>query len=204
MKIARLLNTENKHVDIQNSNTVLPSASLILCCTPPAEGSDSNQRTGRSLKVDKIDLLLQFTYSTGTPATCAVQSQIFNWYLVRYLKTPSSGGTTVFNITEFLNQDANSQYTPMSLINDDTDENFQVMAAGTQHLTLPFLPTVASAFNAIQTHTHQCSFHQTFNGTTAATITDNCVFLVVTAMNASNTGGISNCTSTMRMWFVDN
>lgn len=203
--IMSLMNTENKHVDtVATAQTVHNTSSLVYGIGTVAQGSADNQRTGDSIKVDSIDLLFDFIYSSGTPATSATQDQMFNWYLVRYLKTPSSSGTVAFNISEFLNQDGNSNYTPISLPNTDTNENFQVMSSGQVSIMLPYLPTVSSNVHKVVEVSHKCSFHQTYSGSASTTIVDNMTFLVFTAISPLNTGGLSSVTVSARMWYIDN
>lgn len=198
-------NTEDKHADTQftSTSTVL-SSPLLYAITPPAQGDDSNQRDGRSIKVNKIDLNMYFNYSTGTPATSAYQNQVFNWYVIRYLKTPSTNGTTNFTIADFLNNDAGGSTSPLSLPNTDTAENFSVLATGQVNIDLSYNTTISTNKCRMVEITIPVSFHQTFNGTATTTITDNCVFVLITALNPINTGGVSQVSGSNRLWFVDN
>jgi hypothetical protein len=203
-KIVKLLNTENKHLDTWQSYTALPTSPIVVNLGNVAEGSDSNQRTGRSIKVNKIDIIWNFTFSSGTPATSSTTNQYFNYYVVCYLKTPSTSGGSGFGIGELFDQDGSSNDSVLSLINDDTDENFQVMEAGQVEITLPYLGTVATYKSKVVTTTHRCNFHQTFNGSSASTICDNTIFVVVTALNPLNSGGVSSVQINSRIWFIDN
>ncbi len=205
-RVMSLLNTEDKQINTLSTlqNVWSTGGPLIAGLGTVAQGTASNQRTGDSIKINRIDLIMNFQYSTGTPATCGIQAQVFNWYLIRYLKTPSTGGTTAFASTEFLDLDGNSLITPMSFPNTDTNQNFQVMASGQVHLELPIFSTANSQVNKVVSITHGCSFHQDYSGASATTITDNMVFLFVNGLNVVNTGGTSGVTYSCRMWYIDN
>ncbi len=200
-----VVNAEEKQIfTLATSQTVTSAASLVYGIGTVAQGSASNQRSGDSIKITRIDLILKFNYNTGTVATTSSTNQVFNWYLVRYKKTPASSGTTAFNISEFLNQDQNSQYTPCSFPNPDTNENFQLMSNGQIELTLPTATTAPNGISRLNSITHNCNFHQEYSGSANTTITDNMCFVVVTALNAANTGGTSSVDIESAMWYVDN
>jgi hypothetical protein len=200
-----LMNTEEKHIDtIQTAVSVVNSGSQIIGLGTMAQGTTSSTRTGDSIKVIRIDLLMAFTFSSGTTATSTVGQQTFNWYLVRYLKTPSTSGTSSFGIAEFLNQDPGNTYTPLSLTNTDTNQNFQLMGSGQVNIQLQAIPATTFQVTKVVELSHPCSFHQDYSGASASTITNNMVFLVVTALNASNTGGTSTVQFSERMMYVDN
>jgi hypothetical protein len=204
-ELRKLLNTEEKHIDtIIGATTVSFTASNIILIGTVAEGSDSNQRTGRSIKIVRTDLLFYFNFSSGTVATSSQQNQYFNWYYIKYTKTPSSSGGSIFSIAEFLNQDAGSNYTPMSLPNPDNNENFVILASGQQEVELTVETGVTSVRFKIQQIQSERSFHQTYNGTASTNICDNCTFLVVTALQPANTGGISQYAASIRQWYIDN
>jgi len=199
-----LINTELKHIDSSVANfTVNLSTPVVQTLITVAQGSASTQRTGDSVKFNRIDINFQYTFDSGTVATTAAQNQVFNWYLVRYLKTPSSGSVN-FAITDFLLTDANGFNSPMSQPNTDLNEDFQVMASGQVHLDLHFNTTSISRVTKMVEISHTCSFHQTFSGASAATNVDNSVHLVFTAISGGNGGGQSNCAYFARMFYVDN
>jgi len=200
--LKRLLNTEEKHIDtLTGATTVTSGSSLISSIGTMAEGSDSNQRTGRSVKIIRTDLLMSFQYSTGAPGTQAFQNQVFNWYLVKYNKTTSNAA---FSIADLLNQDPGSNYTAISLPNPDLNQNFTILDAGVVDVDLTEATTVTSARVVIKQVTVNRSFHQIYSSTTAASITDNMCFLVFTAFQPINTGGLSQIAYSARMWYVDN
>jgi hypothetical protein len=200
-----VINTEDKQIDtVATTQVVTSTSSLVYAIGTVAQGTSGLTRVGDSILINRIDLNLQFLFSTGTPATTASQNQIFRWFLVRYLKTPATNGVTAFLISEFLNVDSGSNYTPMSLPNTDTNENFQIMESGTVNLTVPSSTTAASAVTQMVTTSHTCHFHQTYNGSATNSITDNMVFMVFVALNGANAGGSSNVLVSSRMWFVDN
>lgn len=200
-----VVNAEEKQIyTLATSQTVASSASLVYGIGTVGQGTASNQRVGDSIKITRIDLNLKFNYGTGTPATTSSLNQVFNWYLVRYKKTPSTSGTTAFNISEFLNQDQNSQYTPCSFPNPDTGGNFQLMANGQVEIILPTVPTAAAGLSRVISISHNSNFHQEYSGSANTTITDNMCFLVVTALNNGNTGGFTSVDIQSAMWFVDN
>jgi hypothetical protein len=202
----KLLNVENKHIDTQvaaSGNAVNSGSSSIIYIAPPGEGSDNNQRTGRSIKVDRIDYTFIFRYSAGSSSTL-LQSQTFRWFIVKYLKTPSSSGTSSFGISDFLVTDPNSQYTPLSLPNTDTAENFEILDSGIICLDLQGYTANATAVERVLSGTVNCGFHQTFNNTTYSSVVDNALFVVMVALQGANTGGVSQVGYTMRMWYIDN
>ncbi len=198
-----VVNTEEKQIfTLATAQNVLSSSSLVYGIGTVAQGSASNQRSGDSIKITRIDLILGFAYGSGTATT--EFSQTFNWYLIRYKKTPSSSGTTAFGIAEFLNADGNGNYTPLSFPNPDTNENFQLMGCGTVDIQLPTTTSANGIIRKIVPFSHTCNFHQEYSGSANTTITDNMCFVVLTAINAGNTGGTSTVTVQSAMWYVDN
>jgi len=198
-----VVNTEDKHIDFNQSNTtVTPTSSQIFPIIPPAAGTSIDQRIGDSIKVHKFQANLLFQYGCGT--TAQFESQMLNWYLVRYLKTPPSSGTSAFTIAEFLDTDVNSNYTPLSMADPNTNENFVVMGSGTVQIDLNTLAVANVLHQRLVTFEHNCQFHQTFNGSANTSICDNMCFFVVTALNAANTGGTSNVSITSRYFYIDN
>jgi hypothetical protein len=197
-----LINTEEKQIyTLATAQNVNNTTSLVYGIGTVAQGTSSSTRVGDSIKITRIDLNMLFQFGSGTATT--IFTQIFNWYLVRYKKTPSTSGTTAFGISEFLNQDANSQYTPLSFPNPDGNQNFQLMANGQVQLEVPTTTSASSTVQKIITLSHDCNFHQEYSGSANTTITDNMCFIVVTAQNAINTGGASNCLLQSAMWYVD-
>jgi hypothetical protein len=200
-----LMNTEDKQIyTLATVQAVVNSSSLVYGIGTMAQGSASNQRTGDSVKINRIQLNLVFSYNTGTPATNFSQNQVFNYYLVRYLKTPSSSGTVAFNISEFLNTDANGTYTPASFPNPDTNQNFHLITSGQIAVDLPFVPAAISATNKVVSLDLPVSFHQDYSGSASTTITDNMCFLVFTALSPNNAGGSSTVSVNAAMWYIDN
>lgn len=197
-----LINTEEKQIyTLSTAQNVNSSTSLVYGIGTMAQGTASNQRVGDSVKITRIDLNMLFQYGSGTATTSF--TQIFNYYLIRYKKTPTSSGTTAFNISEFLNQDGNSNYTPLSFPNPDNNQNFQLMANGTVQIDLPTATSASATGQRLVSLSHDCNFHQEYNGAANTTITDNMCFVVVTAQNAINTGGASNVLIQSAMWYVD-
>ncbi len=197
-----LINTEEKQIfTLATAQNVNSTTSLVYGIGTMAQGTASNQRVGDSVKITRIDLQMLFQYGSGTSTTQF--TQIYNWYLVRYKKTPSSSGTTAPNIAEFLNQDANSNYTPLSFPNPDTNDNFQLMATGTVQIDLPAQSTASATSQKLVRISHNSNFHQEYSGSANTTITDNMCFVIVTAMNGINTGGASNVLIQSGMWYVD-
>jgi hypothetical protein len=198
-----MLNVEKKRIDSLvgafNVNSTTPA---ILFVNAPAEGATNSQRTGDSIKVVRYDALVKFSYGTGTSNT--IGNQIFNYYLVRYLKTPSTAGSTPPGIGEMLLVDPDGNLTPLSLVNDDTIENFQFLLQGTIDVRPQYATAPNNNFSLLIPLSHECGFHQTFNNTTAASICDNAVFWIFTAANATNTAGSSTVEYSTRCWYVDN
>jgi len=204
-RLAMSVNTEEKQIyTISTAQSVLSTTSIIYGIGTMAQGNGGNQRSGDSVRICNIDLNLWFYYYSGTAATMGVQNQIFNWYLVRYLKTPSTSGTSSFTMSEFLNVDGNGNYTPLSFPNSDTNENFQVMSSGTVDVQLYNNPTANMYGSKLVNIRHPCSFHQDYTGSGSTTICDGMCFVVVTALNPINAGGGSSVVINAAMWYVDN
>lgn len=201
-----VVNTEEKNVDqLTGLTTVDTTNPYIAAILPPIQSLTGSGRIGDSILVNRIDLQIRFAYSTGTPATTSLQTQTFRWHLVRYLKTPSGGsGTGAFATADYLNVDSNGNFTPMSAPNSDLAEDFIVMETGLIELDLNLVTAGTSSVQKIIDISKPCHFHQTFTGSAVGTIVDNCVFLVFTALNASNTGGLSQIALTTRMFYIDN
>jgi hypothetical protein len=199
-----MFNTETKHMNTLTSVTSVYDADSEVFALPTCgQGTTNLTRTGDSIKITSIDLKVLFQFSSGTATSS--EDQTFNWYLVRYKKTPAASGATAFAISEFLDQDFNSTYTPMSMPNTDTAENFDVLACGIQTIQISsFVAGVTNGEHHILDLSLETDFHQTYNGTGASNICDNMCFFVVTALKNINTGGVSNCQVNARFYFVDN
>ncbi len=198
-----ILNTENKHVDTLSTPISISTAGSVSWIASPAEGDDSNNRNGRSIKIDRIDL---FLYTTWNPGTASLNDdQWMRWFVVRYLKTPSSAGSTPFSLNDFLNADPNTNRTVLSLPNTDTAENFQILDQGLYKVPV-YYATAATGqtSSAIIETSIPCNFHQTFNGTAATTVCDNSLFFVCVCLNSFSTGGQCNALPQFRVWYVDN
>jgi len=202
--LTSMLNVEDKQVyTLTTAQNVYNTQSLVIGVGTVAQGTASNQRTGDSIKVNRIDMNIAFYYGAGTAATSVQQDQVFNWYLVRYLKTPASSGTTAFNISEFLQTDMNGNYTPLSFPNTDTAQNFQIMISGQERVSINSIATGYISHKVV-TVSHTCSFHQDYSGSAATTITDGMIFFVCTADTLVNPGGFSTVAPNSCIWYVDN
>jgi len=205
MLIKSLLNVEDKRIyTLAGYQAVTNATSLVYGIGTVAQGSANNQRTGDTIKINRIDLIMGFSYTSGTAATTAMCNQIFNYYVVKYNKTPSVSGTVAFNISDFLNQDNNTQYTPASFPNSELAEDFTVLASGTVHVRLPIFTTANSQEIELVNLSIPCSYHQEYNGAANTTIVDNMTFVVVTALEPVNVGGTSTCLIQAVMWYIDN
>ncbi len=203
MFLKTMLNTEQKHIDTLTAPvTVVSTSSLVSALGTVAQGSSSSTRTGDSIRVRKMDFMLRFKYSTGT--TNSKEIQHFKYWVVRYLKTPASAGTAPFSINEFLVSDQAGNYSTSSFHNPDTMQNFFVHSVGELDINLHFNVGTDSDIVKIVELSIDCDFHQTYNGSTGSTVSDNMVFLVCVATNAVNTGGSSELGVSSRLWFVDN
>jgi hypothetical protein len=202
--IRTMFNTELKHIDtLLTSTTVQQGTTLVTPCGVTGTGTSNTSRVGESVRVNRIDLQLQFAYSNGT--TNSICGQIFKYWLVRYLKTPSTSGSTAFTLSEFLNTDSGAtNITPMSFHNPDTMENFQILACDQVAVTVPYGTTVDNSHSVIKEVTVDCNFHQTYNGSSGSNICDNMCFVVFVAQKPTNTGGVSTVLCSTRTWFVDN
>jgi len=201
-----VVNTEDKHVDVlPNLQAVHQTSPLVYGIGTMAQGTTNTTRIGDSILVNRIDMNFSFSYGTGTLATQTNEAQTFRWWLVRYLKTPASSGTTAFPISEFLNTDyTTTNYTVNSFPNTDTNENFQIMAEDTIEVILPTVSTVPTTRTVNRLISKSCHFHQSYNGAANTAIVDNMLFLVVVGLNPVNSGGPSGVYLGTRVWFVDN
>lgn len=200
-----MVNTEDKKVDnIAAAANCLSTTPIVYGIGTMAQGTTSAARIGNSIKINRIDLNMDFVYSTGTPATMNTGLQSFRYFLVKYLKTPSTNGTVAFATSEFLNVDVNGNYTTMSFPNSDTNENFQILAEGEVNIDLPVIGTVSIGSHRQVSLTRQCDFHQDYSGSAATTITDNMVWLVIVARFGANAGGVSQVEINARTWYIDN
>ncbi len=204
MMLKRLLNTEMKHVETRSSNNVSSGTPFVDPLGSPAEGTDSTNREGRSIKIQRIDFTLQCLFVTGTVATTAKQAQRFKWYLVRNNDTPSTSGASAFAIGDFLDLDVAGNHSALSLRDPDTFKDFTVLDCGILDLQAMYQATANQTVYGYVEASVNCNFHQSFNGTTAASIVENNICLVVTVANANDAGGNSSYNWNARLWFTDN
>lgn len=204
MMLQKLLNTEMKYVNTKTGNNITNTAGFVDVLTSAAEGSDSTQRTGRSIKIQRVDVNLEFIYSSGTAATSAEQDCRFSWFVIQYLATPSTSGATAFNIADFLDTDMSGNYTSMSMGDPDTARDFRILANGIVDTQIQSVPAASYAARGYASACIDTNFHQSFNSTTAASIVDNNICIVLTAQRAVNTGGACQYNMNARMWFTDN
>ena len=198
-----ILNVEKKEVPTsQTTLSVNNTTSQVVWIGSPGQGTSGSQRDGDSIKLNRIDLNLLFFWGTGTTNT--IGDQIFGYHLVKYKKTPSSGGSTPFAIGDFLNVDQDGAVTPMSLPNTDLAENFDVLHSGQLLVEASYATATNNVAYRMVTLSVECSFHQTFTGSAAFTLVDNAVFVVFTALQPTNTGGTSGVKFMARLWYVDN
>jgi hypothetical protein len=199
MMLRSMMNTENKHIDSFFTSTacINTTGGLILQPTFLAEGSDDNQRTGRSVKLDRIDCILSFNFAQGS--TGIIGAQVFRWFLVKWLKCTSS--TPMGSVAQFLNVDGNSQITPLSLPNTDTAEDWHVLQQGI--VTLTPQSQLNSVYHVVEFST-PVKFHQTYSGSAANTIEDGSFAIIVCALNTVGTAGVSNVQGSVRMLYIDN
>jgi hypothetical protein len=204
--LSSMLNTEDKFINtLQTSSAVTSGSPLIYGIGTVSQGTTQNQRTGDSIKINKIDLIIQFYFSQGTLATSGIATQVFNYYLVKYNKTPSTSGTSSFAISEFIDADANGAYTALSFPNSDTNQNFTILSSGQVQLEVMALSATSTPiYSKLVQLSIPTSYHQTYNGASNTAITDNMTFVVVTALTAANAGGTSSVSIQSKMWFIDN
>lgn len=200
--LRKLINTEEKHVDsLMGVITVLVAGPGNVQITTCAEGDDNNQRNGRSIKVFRFDLMMRFQWNGGTATVQA--NNHYRWFLVRWNRVPTGGVGGGFAVADFVNTDySGTNYTPLSLPNTDNSQAFQILAEGL--VQMPEQALQATTVERIVNITHQCSFHQTFNGSSTANLNSNSVQLVVLSMNNAAAGGVSQFEGCCRMWFIDN
>jgi hypothetical protein len=204
-RLMSIINTEEKHIDLlPAATTVSLSSPIVVFVGGVAQGNTGTTRNGDSIKVNRIDLSLSFVFSTGTTASSTISNQQYRWWLVRWLKTPSTSGSSPFSLSDFLNVDANSYFSPLSFPNTDLNEDFQILDSGDVSLTLPIIGASSSTVQRTILHSKMCGFHQTYNGSLASNIVDNSVFFVCVASSGVNTGGSSTVTIGNRSLFIDN
>lgn len=200
--VMSMLNTEDKHYSFNaTAITVQDSASSVAVLGSPSQGTDGQSRTGDSIKLNKFDFSIMFIWGNGT--TTAQYNQTFEWYFVKYNKTTSN---TAFSIADMLDADVNGNFTPMCLPNTDKNQNFTILASGSQSMQLP-QGTNATGNIKVQSIVHgsvDLDFHQLFNGATGSSITDNYIAFVCVGLVPVNVAGSSSYTLSYRQWFVDN
>jgi hypothetical protein len=192
-----------KHLDTISLLNVVPSASTVTVLNQPAQGTTSTTRIGNLIRVRAIDLQNIGQYSSGTTTT--YQKQFFQFRLVRYKKTSFASGATPFSIAELLYQDGNSQYSPMSLMDPDTaDANFQILCDQILEVDLNFGSGAnILGYSKMMLHRVECDFEVEFNSSSSASLVNNALFFVITALNPINSSGSSAMWSNMRMWYSD-
>jgi hypothetical protein len=211
-RIRKNLNTEQKFLDqVSVASNVASDTNLVVAITPPAQGDTSSTRDGNSIKVIRCDFRMTYLFGiNGFASTDLQNNQIFQWYLFRWKKTPTSSGSTPPAIGDIFNLDSSgTNYSTQSLMNVNTNQNYQLMCNGTVECEPKVYandgtgPYVANERKLVEI-VHNCEFHQYFSSTTAASITDNLMFMVFLASNTGNSSASSNMTLSFRQWYVDN
>lgn len=198
MMLKNMLNTENKHVDTLSTPITLTVSGSVSWIAGPGLGNDNTNRNGRSIKLDKIDMICYTTWNAGAATN---DDQYVRWFVVRYLKTASTAGSTPFSLSDFLNADPNSNHTVLSLPNTDLSEDFAILDQGL--FKIPVYVSGATSSSIVESSI-PCSFHQTFDGTTNTSVCDNALFFVAVPLNTFGAGGQCNIQPQFRIWYVDN
>jgi len=201
-RVSRL--PEAKYVDTVSSAAVVNTSSLVDPFTMPAQGITPLTRIGNSIDCIRLEGSLQFFFGSGTASPVPNASQVFRWYIVKYNKTLDTTFGAPPSINTFLDADQGGNYTPMSLPDVEHMKDWTIFASGQETMDLNAWNT---AGNTNKTHivsfVHECSFPIDFDSTGAASCCNNLPFLIVTAMNAVNTGSLSNIAWNMRTVFTD-
>lgn len=202
-KIEGALNTEHNFLDqIASPQSVTSASSYVVAITPPAQGDNVGTRTGDSIKIDRLDIKMIFSYSAGSSVINT--SQIFNWYIFRWNKTPTTSGSTPPAIGDLFLVDPSGNFTPQSLTNPYNNQNFQYITGGQTVVNLPIGGASSGAQNIPVEVSHDLVCKQKFSSTTAASITDNLLFMVLLAQYPINTSGASTVAYSIRQWYIDN
>jgi hypothetical protein len=206
-RIRKNLNTEQKFLDqISGATSVASDVNLVVAITPPAQGDTSSTRDGNSLKVIRCDIRMLFAFGVNVSDTTQQADQTFQWYLFRWKKTPTSSGSTPPAIADIFNLDSTgTDFSTQSMLNVNTNQNYQLMANGTCKVEPKITGNsgITTARESVEI-VHNCEFHQYFSSTTAASITDNLMFMVFLGSNQGNSSAVSNMSLSFRTWYVDN
>jgi len=201
-----VLNTELKHVrNLQGATTCNTTTSVVggnNSILPIAAGTDNSQRTGRSIKLHHMDLILRFDWYGGS--TGVVGTQVFRWFVVLCKDLNSSNTSTA--ISNFLDVDPNSNYTPHSMRNIDLHDQFRVLADGVVELDMyaSFTSGVNGQLTRLIPSTIPLGMHQTFSNTTSASCESNYLQIFVVGLNTGGTGTVSTVSWVSQTYFVDN
>jgi len=193
---------ELKYSDLIGLAGITNATPSTVAITTPAGGTTNTTRIGNRIRVRAFDLLLNAIYSGGS--TTLYQQQIFQARLFRYKKTSSTSGATPPSLSELLVVDANSDYSPLSLVNPNTCDNFQILTDSILSVDLNFGVASNVAGNSrLGLHRVECDFEMEFNSSSATGVCNNMVFVALTALNPANASGSSNVYYNVRMYFED-
>jgi hypothetical protein len=170
----------------------------------PAQALTAIGRIGNSIDCIRLEGNLQFLFGTGTGATLASANQTYRWYIVKYNKTLDTTYASPPSITTFLDADQSSNYSVMSLPDVEHEQDWTIFASGQVDVEIyNFNASVNSVYTKNITFRHDCNFPIDFDSTGAGSVCENLPFLICTAMNPGNTGGLNNIAWNMRMVYTD-
>jgi len=195
---------EVKYVDTIGSLTCSQPTPVELPLNLPAQALTEFGRIGSQIDCVAIEGNIDFSYTSGTAAPVAHATQIYLWTVFRYLKTVTGSFAAPPGVGQFYNLDLTTNYTPLSLRNQDHVEDYDILAAGQIELDMP---SWNSGGNTEHIKTlnfkHICNFPIDFENAAGANVVDNMVMLQIVAQNPANTGGTSTIQYGLRLMYTD-
>lgn len=196
--IASLMNVEKKRIDhnYTAAENIEATNGMVKVLTAPAHGDAANQRNGNSIKLYSYQINGRIRQLASTQSAAVVKM-----WLIAFEGT--SEGTP--SIGEFLDTDAQGNYSSMSLRNPDRMGDFKIICH--KRIKIPQRTVSTERTDAIWSMYGKFrGLHQRFTGASASTITTNQLYLIFTTDDGTtaSTNAVELVQYQARINYIDN
>lgn len=196
--IMSFMNTEKKRIDTNytTAENIEVTNGMIKSINAPAHGDAADNRNGNSIKLYSYQINGRIRQLASTQSAS---------YVKMWLVSFDATGEGTPTISEFLNADANGNYSSMSLRNPDRMSDFKVLAH--KRIKIPQRTVSTERTDAMfSLYGKFRGLHQRFSGSTAASITSNQLYLIWVTDDGTtaSTNAVELASYQARINYIDN